>query len=89
MRATTGRSTGGKVYGYDPAGQVVEAEAAVVREIFGRTAAGESMRTVTTPGARWNRSERRRDGRWLISALNAMLQNERYIGHWSGTARSG
>jgi DNA invertase Pin-like site-specific DNA recombinase len=89
MRATTGRSTGGKVYGYDPAGQIVEAEAAIVREIFGRTAAGESMRTITndlnardvpSPGARWNRTERRRDGRWLISALNGMLQNERYIG---------
>src|ERR1700730_1241242 len=47
MRATTGRPTGGKVCGYDPAGQVVEAEATIVREIFGRTAAGESMRTVT------------------------------------------
>jgi site-specific DNA recombinase len=89
MRATTGRSTGGKVYGYDPAGEIVEAEAAIVREIFGRTAAGESMRTITndlngrdvpSPGARWNRTERRRDGRWLISALNGMLQNERYIG---------
>jgi hypothetical protein len=35
---------------------------------------------VPSPGARWNRSERRCDGRWLISALNAMLQNERYTG---------
>ena len=35
---------------------------------------------VPSPGAMWKRSERRRDGRWLISALNAMLQNERYVG---------
>ena len=68
---------------------MIEAEAVIVREIFARTADGESMRTiandlnahgVASPGATWNRSERRHDGRWLISALNAMLQNERYIG---------
>ena len=89
MRANGRRPTGGKVYGYDPAGQVIDAEAAIVREIFERTAAGDPMRIVTndlnargipSPGARWNRTERRADGRWLISALNAMLQNERYIG---------
>jgi site-specific DNA recombinase len=89
MRATAGRPTGGKVYGYDRAGQIIEAEAIIVREIFERMAAGEPMRKITndlnargipSPGARWSRSERRHDGRWLISALNAMLQNERYAG---------
>ena len=89
MRAATGRSAGGKVYGYDRAGQVIEAEACIVRDIFRRTAAGESMRTIAndlnsrgvpSPGAGWNRTDRRRDGRWLVSALHAMLQNERYIG---------
>jgi site-specific DNA recombinase len=89
MRAENNRSTGGKVYGYDTKGQVIEAEADIVREIFTRTAHGDSMRTIAndlnargapSPGATWNRSERRHDGRWLISALNAMLQNERYIG---------
>ena len=89
MRANAGRPTGGKVYGYDRAGQVIDAEAAIVREIFERTVAGDPMRVITndlnargipSPGARWNRTERRHDGRWLMSALNAMLQNERYIG---------
>jgi site-specific DNA recombinase len=39
-----------------------------------------NARGIPSPGARWNRSERRRDGRWLISALHAMLQSERYAG---------
>jgi hypothetical protein len=77
------------VYGYDRAGQVIDGEAGIVREIFERTAAGDPVRVITnelnargipSPGARWNRTERRHDGRCLISALNAMLQNERYIG---------
>jgi site-specific DNA recombinase len=89
MRAQSNRSTGGKVYGYDSAGEVIDAEAEIVRQIFERTAYGESMRTIAndlnasgvpSPGAMWKRSERRRDGRWLISTLNAMLQNERYVG---------
>jgi DNA invertase Pin-like site-specific DNA recombinase len=89
LRAKTGRATGGKTYGYDSKGAVVEAEAAIVREIFARVGAGEAMRTVAndlnargvaSPGAKWNRKARRGDGVWLVSALNAMLQNERYIG---------
>jgi hypothetical protein len=46
MRAENNRSTGGKVYGYDTKGQVIDAEAAIVREIFARTADGESMCTM-------------------------------------------
>jgi hypothetical protein len=42
MRAKEGRPTGGRAFGYDRVGDVIEAEAAVVREIFERTAAGES-----------------------------------------------
>jgi site-specific DNA recombinase len=94
MRAANGRPTGGKAYGYDASGQVIEAEADVVREIFVRVAEGESMRVIAndlnargipSPGARWKRTERRHDGRWLISALNALLQNERYSGrvYWN------
>jgi site-specific DNA recombinase len=89
MRAKGQRATGGKVYGYDSTGKVIDTEANVVGEIFERTALGDSMRTIAnslnargipSPGANWNRTERRSDGRWLTSALNAMLQNERYIG---------
>jgi site-specific DNA recombinase len=89
MRAMSGRATGGKVYGYNSIGQVIETEAVVVREIFGRFAQGESMksivrdlnvRKVPSPGASWQRSSRRKDGCWLISTLNPLLQNERYVG---------
>jgi DNA invertase Pin-like site-specific DNA recombinase len=89
MRAREGRPTGGRAFGYDSVGNVVEAEATVVREIFERTAAGESMRTIASdlngrgvpsPGAAWRRRERRRDGRWLVSSIHAILRNERYVG---------
>jgi hypothetical protein len=97
MRANAGRATGGTVYGYDSKGQVIEAEAAIMREIFERTANGDPMRVITndlnargvpSPGAKWNRTERRHDGCWLISVLNAMLQNERYMGRvvWNRSA---
>ncbi len=65
--------------------------AAIVREIFARTAAGESMRAIASdlnargvpsPGAAWRRKTRRHDGRWLVSALHAMLHNEMYAGRY-------
>lgn len=68
------------MYGYDPAGQVIDAEAVIVREIFERMAASDPMWVVTndlnargipSPGTRWDRTERRHDGRCLSSALNA------------------
>jgi len=89
MRATLGRSTGGKLYGFDSGGNVIETEAAVVREIFARFAGGDTMksiardlnvRKVPSPGSDWQRSVRRKDGCWLISTLNPLLQNERYAG---------
>jgi site-specific DNA recombinase len=89
MRAMAGRATGGKVYGYDSRGQVIETEAMIVREIFERFARGESMksivrdlnvRKVPSRGSAWKRSLRRKDGCWLISSLNPLLQNERYAG---------
>jgi site-specific DNA recombinase len=89
MRAKLKQPTGGKTYGYNCAGEVIAAEAAIVREIFERTAAGDSMRTIASdlnargvpsPGATWKRNERRNDARWLVSAINAILRNERYVG---------
>lgn len=77
-RAKEGKPTGGKAYD----------NTEIVQEIFGRFAAGESMkaiasdlnrRKVPSPGANWKpRSSPR--GRWLVSALHAILHNERYIG---------
>lgn len=88
-RAKTSRATGGRAYGFDNAGAPAEPEASMVRDLFTRYAAGESMkdivsdlnvRGVPSPGAGWNREKRRQDGRWLISALHAILHNDRYIG---------
>lgn len=70
MRAKLKRPTGGKAYGYKSSGEIIKAEAAIVLEIFERTAAG----------ANWKRTKRRNDGRWLVSTLHAILHNERYIG---------
>lgn len=83
MRASIGLSTGGRAYGYAPG------EAEVVREAFARFADGESLkqivsdfnrRGIPSPGAEWRRTSRSTHGRWLVSALHAMLRNERYIG---------
>lgn len=97
MRARDGRATGGKCYGYDSAGAVVEAEAAIVREVFSRVAAGEAQKVVAedlnrrgvpAPGASWARKTRRADGVWMSPTLHAMLANERYVGRvvWNRSA---
>lgn len=78
LRARSGRPTGGKAYS-DPD---------IVREIFRRFAAGDTMKAIAadlnrrgipSPGASWRARSRPR-GRWLVSALHAMLRNEVYIG---------
>jgi site-specific DNA recombinase len=78
QRARDGRPTGGKAF----------EDAALVLEIFTRFAAGESLRAIASdlnrrgipsPGANWKERGRPR-GKWLVSALHAMLHNERYIG---------
>ena len=96
MRAEQGYHTGGAVFGYSvvPDGkffrkQIDPEQARVVREVFDRYARGESMkaiasdlnaRNVPSAGASWKRQTRRKDGRWLVSALHAILHNEIYIG---------
>jgi site-specific DNA recombinase len=85
MRAKNGDATGGKAY-EDPE---------IVREIFTRFGAGESMKTIASdlnrrgvpsPGADWKPRARPR-GRWQISTLHMMMRNERYIGRliWNKT----
>lgn len=89
MRARQGKATGGKCYGYTKAGEIIESEASIVREVFERAARGETQkgiardlnaRGVAAPGASWERKTRRSDGVWLVSSINSMLGNERYIG---------
>ena len=78
MRAREGRPTGGKAYS-DPL---------IVPEIFARFAAGESLKAIASdlnrrgipsPGANWKARNGTR-GRWLVSALHALLRNELYVG---------
>lgn len=78
LRARTGQATGGKAY----------ENPEIVREIFARFAAGESMKAIASdlnrrgipsPGANWKQRASPR-GKWLVSALHAILHNERYIG---------
>ena len=70
-------------------------EAYIVREIFGRFADGASCRTIAadlnarripSPGATWNRTERRAAG-WMGSGIRVILRNERYRGtvHWNAS----
>lgn len=91
LRAESGQSTGGRAYGYRGN------EGDVVKEAFRRYAVGESLkeivsdlnrRGVPSPGANWRRTERAKHGRWLVSALHALLQNERYVGRliWNRSA---
>ena len=83
------RAAGGRAYGYSSTREPVEAEAKIVREVFSRHAAGESMkaiasdlnaRGVPSPGAAWKRETRRADGRWLVSSIHTLLHNELYLG---------
>lgn len=91
LRAEAGQSTGGRAYGYR------DSEGDVVKEVFQRYAAGESLKAIASdlnrrgipsPGASWRRTERAKHGRWLVSALHALLQNERYVGRlvWNRSA---
>ena len=93
---TGGRAFGYRSVAVDPAKPderkrlvIDEVSAAVVREIFARYARGETMkaivqdlnaRKVPSAGAAWKREVRRKDGRWLVSALHAILHNEIYMG---------
>lgn len=95
-RARAKLPTGGRAYGYysaaeSPTGDraVHPERAEIVREIFARFAAGASLRSIASdlnargvpsPAATWKRTERATDGRWRVSALHAMLQNDIYVG---------
>jgi DNA invertase Pin-like site-specific DNA recombinase len=83
--ARDGKPTGGKAY----------ENAEHIREIFQRFAAGDSLkeiaadfneRGIPSPGAGWKPRETRLGtrpnprGKWLVSALHAILRNEVYVG---------
>jgi site-specific DNA recombinase len=90
------KSTGGRAYGYlsateSPTGErsIHPERAEIVREIFKRYAAGETLRAIASdlnvrgipsPGADWNRTQKTTDRKWRVSALHALLQNDLYSG---------
>ena len=70
--------------------QIEEGQATTVRRIFELYANGSSPRSIAaglndesvpSPGAKWKRTTRRTDGRWLASSVLSILGNELYIGH--------
>jgi site-specific DNA recombinase len=83
--ALSGRSAGGKCYGYIAASksasggrEINEAEAREVRRIFFWYSAGKSPRwiadrlnleRVCSPGSGWRKSARKREGKWLASTV--------------------
>lgn len=91
-RVLAGRSGGGKCYGYDSSDGLrtlnIE-QSRVVVWIFERFRDGASTRAIAnelnakrvpSPGASWNRTQRRGDGRWMQSAIYNMLRNRIYVG---------
>jgi site-specific DNA recombinase len=84
--ARSGKSAGGRAYGYIPAAasvtgseEIEPTQAAVVRRIFELYADGTSPRNIAarlnaegvlSPGASWKRTVRRTDGKWLASAIH-------------------
>ena len=67
------------------------AQAKIVKEIFAHYAEGWSPRTIAddlnrrripSPGSTWKRVVRRKDAKWLGSAIVAMLDNPLYIGKY-------
>jgi site-specific DNA recombinase len=101
--ALAGKPTGGRAYGYiaarDSGTGLIEidvAEAATVRRIFEMYADGMSPRSIAarlneegvpSPGAKWKRTNRRTDGKWLATAIHGdvnrgtgILNNRRYAG---------
>lgn len=91
-RVLAGRSGGGKCYGYDSQNGVRTVnpeQARLVVTIFERYRDGVSTRgianelnaaRVPSPGSTWKRGVRRSDGRWMQSAVYAMLRNPIYVG---------
>jgi hypothetical protein len=94
-------SAGGLTYGYKSVPEyqgtrivgfrreIFPEQAAIVREIFRRYAAGETQMAIASslnaqgvpsPGASWERTKRRKDGRWLVSTVHTLLRNELYAG---------
>lgn len=80
QRSELGRPPlGVRLTGYTTAGEVIEAEAVIVRQVFHRFAAGDSLRSL----AAWLTETgvpTRHGGRWIASTVQGILRNPRYAG---------
>src|SRR5262245_26736941 len=99
QKAEAGYVTGGKVFGYDNVrlakGQTTrvinEAEAAVVRDIYERVAAGEGARAIAAALNKTHapspRSQQERPNGWSTSTVRAVLERSLYRGElvWGKT----
>jgi len=86
----SGNSTGGKCFGFEVEGgkvKVNEAEASVVRRIFGLYAAGQGYAAIAqrlnAEGVPAPRSRRRAGTGWMHSCIREMLRNPKYVGQFS------
>ena len=80
QRVENGKVLAGvRLTGYDDKGNVIEAEADLVRDLFQRFAAGETLhglaRSLEDAGV-----PTRRGGKWAASTLLTLLRNPRYAG---------
>lgn len=70
---------GVRLTGYTTRGEIIEHEAAIVREVFERFAAGDSLRSITA----WLEAtgvQTRHGGKWNPSSVRTILTNQRYAG---------
>ncbi|HKO47442.1 MAG TPA: recombinase family protein [Polyangiaceae bacterium] len=91
--AREGKSTGGRIFGYQAGTDAklvepVEHQAAIVRRIFEQYAAGASYDRIARELNRDRidppRAQRRRaGGGWMSSCIREMLRNPKYVGRWS------
>lgn len=80
QRAEKGRPAKGvRLTGYTVDGEVIPKEAATVRRIFDRFAAGDTLKGVAA-GLEADGIKTRRGGRWTSSSVSSILRNARYAG---------
>lgn len=80
QRAEKGKPAKGiRPTGYALDGSIIEDEAVIVRSIFDRFSAGESLKGIAA-GLEQDGVTTRRGGRWSSSSVSSILRNARYAG---------
>lgn len=82
QRAQNGRPPlGPRLTGYTTTGEILADEAAIVRELFNRFAAGDSLKGLAAWLTASKVPTRRGGDRWNPSSVATILSNPRYAGH--------